>query len=99
MRRQAWKHLGLRHFRLRTGDNGRLRFLSRVEQDWHPQVRLTGIGQEANAMNTRAWVILGVIGIAVAGFYVALYSTHLSPAQAPANNPNTAPITRQSPSQ
>ena len=50
-------------------------------------------------MNTRAWVILGVIGAAVAGFYIAVYSTHMSPSEAPANNPNTAPVTRQAPSQ
>lgn len=48
-------------------------------------------------MDRRALIIFAVIAVTIAGFYFALHETHVDSTAAPANNPNTAPITRQAP--
>jgi hypothetical protein len=45
-------------------------------------------------MNPRALIILAVIVIAIAGFYYAVFSTHMDPEHAPGNVQNSAPATQ-----
>jgi hypothetical protein len=41
-------------------------------------------------MDRRAWIIFGIIAVALGGFFYAFHVTHVDSAAAPANNPNIA---------